>query len=258
MTGNIFFEGMTFMEHTIRNVEVSKGVIETSRKTSSPNRQEKQRKNNLFLITSEDDYRNYLSGLLKTRVAAPPECRKMLREESVDWMKDRWDESWYVPTALVQHDFIVCDTGAGTGFQCRGYMRYHPRSELLWCPGCHILFPPSFFEIKSHFVILNPKNEYRLNKKHSGYRWPENAQGAISPVCEEARKKVDDIKQEALSLGWTYPQLYQNVGIAYRDWGLVCFLDAHDEVGNITKDFIEITHKNTCTCFYNKNLEINK
>ena len=213
-----------------------------------------QKQRGLFLIRSEDDYFNYLSELLKSKVAAPPECREMLNKESVDWTTDLWDERWYLPTALIQHDYIECDTGAGTGFRCRGLMRYHPRSELLWCPNCHILFFPSFFEIKSSFLILNPKSDISMNNRYSGYMWPDNTHGAIRSVSDEALMMVNAIREKAVSLGWSYSELFQNVGIAYRDWGLVCFLSGDDRIGKVAEDFIEIIHDRGCTCFYRKDV----
>lgn len=111
----------------------------------------------LRLIRSKEDYYNLLSEKLKIRFTAPEDCRNMLIEESIYWSTDPWDENWWMPIALIQHEEIICDTGVGLGEACLAQIKYHPRSGLLWCPNCQILFWPSFFEKKSSFVILNRK-----------------------------------------------------------------------------------------------------
>ena len=64
------------------------------------------------------------------------------------------------------------------------------------------------------------------------------------PVLVAAVAKVDAIREQALALGWSEAQLYQNRGryaFPYgQDYGLVCFLDDGDQVGEITRESIEI------------------
>jgi hypothetical protein len=67
---------------------------------------------------------------------------------------------------------------------------------------------------------------------------------AMQPVSTGAVAKVDAIREQALALGWSEAQLYQNRG-RYRfpygpDYGLVCFLEADAQVGEITAQLIEI------------------
>lgn len=63
-------------------------------------------------------------------------------------------------------------------------------------------------------------------------------------VSPEAVAKVDAIKDQALSLDWTEPSLYQNRGrFAFpygEDYGLVCSLDGDRRIGEVTRQSIEI------------------
>ncbi len=63
-------------------------------------------------------------------------------------------------------------------------------------------------------------------------------------VRTSAVPKVDAIRDQALSLGWSEARLYQNRG-RFRfpcgeDYGLVCFLDENKRVGEVTRQSIEI------------------
>lgn len=66
-------------------------------------------------------------------------------------------------------------------------------------------------------------------------------------VLPTAITKVNAIREEAMSQGWSEAQLYQNRGrLAFpygQDYGLVCFLDDNDQVGEITRQAIEIIDK---------------
>jgi hypothetical protein len=66
------------------------------------------------------------------------------------------------------------------------------------------------------------------------------------PVTLEAVAKVDAIWKQAQALGWSEARLYQNRGrIAFpcgQDWGLVCFIDPGDDLGEITETHVEIIH----------------
>jgi len=70
---------------------------------------------------------------------------------------------------------------------------------------------------------------------------PKRRQPQVNP----AAAKVDAIREQALALGWTRDQLYREDGIAYRDWGLVRFLDPDDEIGEITDKRIKIINRKT-------------
>jgi len=82
-------------------------------------------------------------------------------------------------------------------------------------------------------------------------RKPASAPSA--PARSQAIEKVDAICDRALALGWTRDQLYRMDGVAYRDWGLVRFLDPDDEIGEITLQRIEIINRKSGRplCFYN-------
>ncbi len=63
-------------------------------------------------------------------------------------------------------------------------------------------------------------------------------------VRSSAIPKVDAIREQALSLGWSEARLYQNRG-RFRfpcgeDYGLVCFLDERKRIGEVTRQSIEI------------------
>ena len=79
----------------------------------------------------------------------------------------------------------------------------------------------------------------------AAYRYPANATGAYHTVSKTALALVDAIRDKAIAAGWTMPQLYRNVGIANRDWGLVCYIGTEDRIGVITRQSIEIVHRST-------------
>jgi hypothetical protein len=66
----------------------------------------------------------------------------------------------------------------------------------------------------------------------------------IHRVELEAVAKVDAIRDRAFALGWSEALLYQNRGrYAFpcdEDWGLVCFIGPKDEIGEVTRESIEI------------------
>jgi len=73
---------------------------------------------------------------------------------------------------------------------------------------------------------------------------PSRFEHAVSP---EAIAKVDAIRDEAMALGWTEPDLYQTHG-RFRfpcgsGYGLVCFIDPDQHLGRITDKAIEIICK---------------
>ena len=64
------------------------------------------------------------------------------------------------------------------------------------------------------------------------------------PVTSQAVAKVDAIREEAMAKGWSEARLYQNQG-RFRfpcgeDYGLVCFVDGDQEIGEVTERSIEI------------------
>lgn len=79
---------------------------------------------------------------------------------------------------------------------------------------------------------------------------------AITPASktDPTVAKVDAIRDKAIALGWSRDQLYKTDGIAYRDWGLMRFLSADEEIGEITPQYIEIRNKRSGNVlrFYNQ------
>ncbi len=81
-------------------------------------------------------------------------------------------------------------------------------------------------------------------------------------VRTSAVPKVDAIRDQALSLGWSEARLYQNRG-RFRfpcgeDYGLVCFLDENKRIGEVTRQSIEIvgpTPQENRLRFYNPEVD---
>ena len=77
------------------------------------------------------------------------------------------------------------------------------------------------------------------------YLFPEDGDWRFTQrVRTSAIPKVDAVREQALSLGWSEAQLYQNRG-RFRfpcgeDYGLVCFLDENKRIGEVTRQSIEI------------------
>jgi len=92
-----------------------------------------------------------------------------------------------------------------------------------------------------------------LYPAHGGWRFTE----AVSP---EAVAKADAVREQALAAGWSEVQLYQNRGRysfpCGQDYGLVCFLHGDDQVGEITRQSIEIINaRGTRLRFYNLSID---
>ena len=82
-----------------------------------------------------------------------------------------------------------------------------------------------------------PAVEQYLYPKDGEWRFTEK-------VPQSAIDKVDAVRDQALSLGWSEARLYQNRG-RFRfpcgeDFGLVCFVDANERIGEVTRQYIEI------------------
>ncbi len=74
--------------------------------------------------------------------------------------------------------------------------------------------------------------------------------GACSKtVSPRAIAQVDAIRDVALALGWSHASLYATHGrFAFpcgQDYGLVCFLEDGDGVGNVTREYVEILRDGT-------------
>jgi len=82
-----------------------------------------------------------------------------------------------------------------------------------------------------------PAVEQHLYPKDGEWRFTEK-------VPQSAIEKVDAIRDQALPLDWSDARLYQNRG-RFRfpcgeDYGLVCFVDANERIGQVTRQYIEI------------------
>jgi len=115
-------------------------------------------------------------------------------------------------------------------------------------------------EAKARATHLNGNNVSDSGHAPTGaYRYPADATGAYHPVSKTALAHVDAIRDKALALGWTMDQLYRNIGIAHRDWGLVCYIGSEDRIGEITRQSIEIINRSPsgpCALhFYNHEVE---
>jgi len=118
---------------------------------------------------------------------------------------------------------------------------------------------------KRHCESLNERQDIRdipncpTEPRHceSIYRYPPDADGAIASVSPSSKAKVDAIRERALHAGWTLSQLYRNVGIAHRDWGLVCYIGFADKIGEATRQSIEIIDQRTGKSlrFYNREVD---
>ncbi len=66
----------------------------------------------------------------------------------------------------------------------------------------------------------------------------------VKAVSPRAIAQVDAIRDQAFSLGWSHASLYATHGrFAFpcgQDYGLVCFLDAGNRIGNVTREYVEI------------------
>jgi hypothetical protein len=77
------------------------------------------------------------------------------------------------------------------------------------------------------------------------YLYPKDGEWRFTEkVPQSAVDKVDAIRDQAISLGWSETRLYQNRG-RFRfpcgeDYGLVCFVDAKERIGDVTRQYIEI------------------
>lgn len=89
------------------------------------------------------------------------------------------------------------------------------------------------------------KTTTKSRNQDTTHRYPTNGEYPCTyPVSPEAVAKVDAIRNDALSLGWTENGLYQNRGRfklpCGQDYGLVCFLGKDECIGEVTGQYIEI------------------
>jgi len=75
--------------------------------------------------------------------------------------------------------------------------------------------------------------------------WPPSGKfGFQEPVSRDAQTAVDAIAKEALELGWTEAQLYQNRGQlkfpSGGEYGLICFLRGNRKIVGVTAQAIRL------------------
>ena len=77
------------------------------------------------------------------------------------------------------------------------------------------------------------------------YLFPKDGDWCFAKkVKPSAITKVDAIRDQAISLGWNEQRLYQNRGLfrfpCGEDYGLICFINDNDRIGEMTRHYIEI------------------
>lgn len=95
------------------------------------------------------------------------------------------------------------------------------------------------------------------------FLYPKNGECQFAQeVSPRAIAKVDAIRDQAISLGWSQVRLYQNCGslrFPYgQDYGLACFADGDVRIGEVTRQSIEIvgtTSKENRLRFYNPDVD---
>jgi len=109
--------------------------------------------------------------------------------------------------------------------------------------------------------IRLPDEDEGSSPEPAPYLYPaEGAWRFTEPVSPEAVAKVDAIREQALALGWSEAQLYQNRGRfcfpGGQEYGLVCYLRPDDQIGEVTLQFIEtITARGGHLRFPNHNVD---
>lgn len=101
----------------------------------------------------------------------------------------------------------------------------------------HRLAPLVFTPAEQHAMSLpDDMSDEDIIPEH---RYPETGDWPFTqPVSFEAVLAVDQIRDEAIRLGWSIPALYQNRGRFHfpygQDYGLVCYLHAGDRITEVT------------------------
>ena len=95
------------------------------------------------------------------------------------------------------------------------------------------------------FPMESPNKATVAAPPQSWFSFP--AQSALRfrrPVTHHALAEVDFIHDEAIRLGWTEAELYQNRGIYSfphgQDYGVVCFIHHDQRLGTVTSSAIEV------------------
>jgi len=91
------------------------------------------------------------------------------------------------------------------------------------------------------------------------FRFPEGDDLALpfhQTVRRSALQKVRVIEETAVSAGWTLPELYQNRGrfrFPYgQDWGIACFIDHDQKLGEVTPHAIALITRNGHSLYFRR------
>ena len=104
---------------------------------------------------------------------------------------------------------------------------------------------PKTYRVPSSIAITENRVTGAQEQSFPEYLFPADGDWRfVQPVSLEAVAMVDRIRDEALALKWNEARLYQNRGRLRfphgDDYGLVCFLGGGREIGDITREAIEI------------------
>ena len=91
-----------------------------------------------------------------------------------------------------------------------------------------------------------------------GWKFPTDSKMAFSEtITDGALREVEAIKEQALSLGWTEAQLFQNQGRlkfpSGADYGLICFLKGGRRITRVTERSARIESPNGSTFTHFRN-----
>lgn len=97
----------------------------------------------------------------------------------------------------------------------------------------------------------------------SDHTWPMDGYWRFThPVPQSAVDKVNAVREQALAVDWSEAALYQNRGRfgfpCGQDYGLVCFVDRDRQIGEVTRQSIEIigpAPRRSVLRFYNKDVD---
>jgi len=108
--------------------------------------------------------------------------------------------------------------------------------------------PPTVDVVRRDHPQTYPSNDHDSDssiQSADSYLHPKDGDWHFSKkVSSSTITKVNAIRDHAISLGWNEARLYQNRG-QYRfpcgaDYGLVCFINENNRIGEVTAEYIEI------------------
>lgn len=108
--------------------------------------------------------------------------------------------------------------------------------------------PPTVDDVRRDDSRTCPQNDHASDsaiQSADSYLHPKDGDWHFSKkVSSSTIAKVNAIRDHAISLGWNEARLYQNRG-RFRfpggeDYGLVCFINDNNRIGEVTAEYIEI------------------